>query len=277
MSCWILLRGLTRETRHWGAFPQMLQTALPDAANTPIAAIDLPGNGARHAQRSPGRIEAFAADCRDEARALGLRPPYHLLAMSLGAMAAVAWADAHPEEIAGCVLINTSLRPFSPFHQRLRPASYATLLRLALPLGHRAHEAGVLALTSRRAGEHLPILADWQAWRRENPVALSNALRQLAAAARYRAPVSAPDTSLLILASRKDALVNPACSRRLASAWHATYAEHPSAGHDLPLDDGPWVAEQVRRWLATQDVGQSQSSHRKADRPGVFADGLPGE
>jgi hypothetical protein len=24
---------------------------------------------------------------------------------------------------------------------------------------------------------------------------------------------------------------------------------HPSAGHDLPLDDGPWVAAQVRDWL----------------------------
>ena len=35
--------------------------------------------------------------------------------MSLGAMVAVAWANAHPQELARCVLINASLRPFSPF------------------------------------------------------------------------------------------------------------------------------------------------------------------
>jgi hypothetical protein len=27
-------------------------------------------------------------------------------------------------------------------------------------------------------------------------------------------------------------------------------AIHPGAGHDLPLDDAPWVAQQVRDWLA---------------------------
>jgi len=24
---------------------------------------------------------------------------------------------------------------------------------------------------------------------------------------------------------------------------------HPEAGHDLPLDDGAWVAGQIRAWL----------------------------
>jgi len=29
-------------------------------------------------------------------------------------------------------------------------------------------------------------------------------------------------------------------------------ALHPWSGHDLTLDDGPWVAEQVARWLAAK-------------------------
>jgi pimeloyl-ACP methyl ester carboxylesterase len=248
MTSWILLRGLTRETRHWGDFPDMLQAALPDAD---ITAIDLPGNGARHERRSPTSIEAIAADCRGQALASGLRPPFKLLAMSLGGMVAVAWASARPDEIAGCVLINTSLRPFSPFHQRLRPTSYAALCRLAMPLDHSAHEAGVLALTSSRAADLAGLQENWVAWRREHPVTPMNALRQLAAAARYQAPRQRPIEHLLILAGSQDALVNPSCSRRLAAAWRAAYAEHPTAGHDLPLDDGPWVADQVRRWVVT--------------------------
>lgn len=246
MSRWILLRGLTREARHWGEFPRDLQAALPDAE---IATIDLPGNGRLYQQRSPASVEAMADQCRAEARARGLEPPYRLLAMSLGGMVAVAWAQKYPEEVAGCVLINTSLRPYSPFHRRLRPGSYPVLLRLALPGSDRARETAILRLTSHRPVERAGVVAAWAAWRREQPVSTANAVRQLLAAARYRAPPGPPAAPLLILAGTADALVHPDCSRRLAQAWQADYAEHGSAGHDLPLDDGPWVADQVRRWL----------------------------
>jgi pimeloyl-ACP methyl ester carboxylesterase len=245
MTGWILLRGLTREARHWGDFPAALRAALPDAE---ITALDLPGNGALHELRSPTSIEAIAAHCRHRALAMGLRPPFHLLAMSLGAMVAVAWARAHPDEIRACVLINTSLRPFSPFHKRLRPGSYPTLLKLALPLGDRRHETLVLALTSSRAADRSGVLDAWITWRREHPVSLINALRQLAAAARYRAPRQRPVEKVLILAGGQDALVDPACSQRLARAWHTAYVEHPTAGHDLPLDDGAWLVREILRW-----------------------------
>ena len=42
MDTWILLRGLTREASHWGAFAGDFQTALPQAK---VVALDLPGNG----------------------------------------------------------------------------------------------------------------------------------------------------------------------------------------------------------------------------------------
>jgi hypothetical protein len=34
----------------------------------------------------------------------------------------------------------------------------------------------------------------------------------------------------------------------LAGAWGAALRVHPTAGHDLPLDDGGWVAEQISTW-----------------------------
>jgi pimeloyl-ACP methyl ester carboxylesterase len=39
-------------------------------------------------------------------------------------MVAVEWASRYPQEIARCVLINTSMRPYSRFHQRLRWQNY---------------------------------------------------------------------------------------------------------------------------------------------------------
>lgn len=245
---WVLLRGLTREQGHWGAFTTTLARALPGAQ---VLALDLPGSGEWHRERSPARVEAMAEHCRAQLQRRGVAPPYRVLALSLGAMVATAWAEHHPTELAAAVLINTSLRPFSPFHQRLRPRNYATLLRVALaPLSARDRERAVLQLTSRGRDHGSAVLDAWVAIRRERPVAAANALRQLWAAARYRAPLAKPAVPLLLLASDGDTLVDMHCSLAVARHWACPIAIHPWAGHDLPLDDGRWVAQQVRDWAA---------------------------
>lgn len=256
MSRWIFLRGLTRERRHWGDFPEAFGAAIPAAD---VLTLDLPGNGARYRETSPASIAGLLAACRDDLAARRIDPPYHLLALSLGAMVAVDWARRYPQEVRGAVLINTSLRPFSRFFRRLKPANYPTLARLALGGGSaHAREGAILRLTSRRVTPPSAILDDWIAWRREFPVTRLNAARQLLAAMHYRAPLSKPLPPVLLLCSRGDALVDARCSHSLAVGWQCDFAEHPDAGHDLPLDDGPWVAAAVRRWLARDEVGRDR-------------------
>ena len=243
---WVLLRGLTREQRHWGAFAMDFATAFP---NAPVITLDLPGNGALNAMRSPTRVDAMAAFCRDELHSRGCVPPYRILAMSLGAMVATGWCSAHPHEIAGVVLINTSLRPFSPPQQRLKPR--AALLRLALARRDAlAWERAVLALTSNAARRGDALAQQWAAYRRERPVSTANALRQLWAAARFVAPPAPPCPHVLLLTSTEDGLVDTRCSLALARAWQCDIESHPWAGHDLPLDDAGWVIDQVRRRFA---------------------------
>ncbi len=247
MSTWIFLRGLTREATHWGRFTDDFKQALPHAR---IHTMDLPGNGGHHRQTSPLSVAGMVAACRDERIRRSIETPVHLLAMSLGAMVAAEWARVAPEELAGCVLINTSMRPFSKLQQRLRPANYPALLRLTLGGGTaEAIEQAVLQLTSNQPDQLQEVIPDWVAVRHHRPVSASNAVRQLIAAARYRAPRQAPGVPLLLLSSEHDQLVDSACSQAIASAWHCPLLTHPAAGHDLPLDDPRWVADQVRRWL----------------------------
>jgi pimeloyl-ACP methyl ester carboxylesterase len=247
MGHWIFLRGLTRESRHWGDFIEKFQHALPMQTVVPL---DLAGNGPLNQQSSRARVQDMVEDCRAQLALRHIAPPYHLLAMSLGAMVSVAWAQIHPKEVAAQVLINTSMRPFSPFYRRLRPANYTTLLKLMLP-GNPPEdwEREVLAMTSNlHDGTVLPY---WQALRLQNPVSRGNALRQLLAAARFCASSRPPKSPTLLLASEHDHLVSVACSRAVAHAWQCTLQIHPGAGHDIPLDDGPWVAQQVQNWLDT--------------------------
>ncbi len=242
---WVLLRGLTREAGHWGDFPAQLQAALPGST---VLCADLPGNGRLHRVPGPWTVAAMGAAVRAQLQASGLPPPYHLLAMSMGAMVAVDWATRHPAELGAAVLINTSLRPFNPWWQRLRPSALPVLLSLALPgRSARAREAQVLRLTARRVPPEA-LLDTWAGLRQRQPVSPANALRQLVAAARFRAGADAPAVPMLVLCSHADGLVHPACSHALAQRWSLPLREHPEAGHDLPLDDATWVIAQVRAW-----------------------------
>jgi len=262
MSTWVLLRGLGRESRHWGNFPEVLRreilrAGVPEMTDSPLQIMtpDLPGNGRLNSRPSPPHVEEMAGQVRADLLARGVAPPYHLLAMSLGAMVAVAWAQAHPEEISAAVLINTSLRPFSPFYHRLRPENYLRLLGLiALHRSDQAWENAIHEITSRHPEQRAETVCQWLALRREYPVSRRNLVRQLLAAARFQAPPEKPPVPLLVLGSRNDALVNCTCSRQLARRWHSDYVEHPAAGHDLPLDDGSWVARTLMKWRANRSV-----------------------
>ena len=246
MTTWVLLRGLARESRHWGAFPGVLQSAVQAER---VVLLDLPGNGRLHGLRSPGSVAGMVAACRLQLQQAGVDGPVHLLAMSLGAMAAVHWAQSAPHELAGCVLVNTSLRPFSPFWQRLRPRNYPALVRILLPGQTDADiEQRIWAMTSNHADRTHGVVPAWAALRQECPVSAGNAVRQLVAAARFRAARSAPRVPILLLSSVQDRLVDARCSRAIAQAWRCAHAQHPSAGHDLPLDAPQWVADQAAQW-----------------------------
>ena len=97
---------------------------------------------------------------------------------------------------------------------------------------------------------HDAVIADWVATRQQRRVSARNTLRQLLAAARYRARPEPPGTDLLLLASEQDRLLSVKCSLAIAASWKCPLELHPTTGHDLPLDDPAWVIQQVQRWLA---------------------------
>lgn len=243
---WVMLRGLSREAQHWGDLPQQLQAR----TGRVVHCIDLPGNGVEWRMASPVRVHDMALHVRDRLRALGVTGPVHVVGLSMGAMVAVAWATRWPQEVCGLVLINSSLRGFSAWHQRLRlPAVVRLLGRLLWPASDLHWESTLFDLTSRRPALRQATVADWLAIRRAHPVTRLNALRQLLAAARYRAPTVRPAMPVLVLSGAQDQLVSPACSAAMAAQWQAPHRVHPEAGHDLPLDAPEWLLQGLDEWL----------------------------
>lgn len=261
MSAWILLRGLTRESRHWADLPGRLRAS---GLEGEIVTADLPGSG-RHAHaRAPWTIGATTDFVRRAIRSQGYASPFRVVALSLGAMVAVDWAQRFPGEIEGMVLINTSMGRHCGPMRRLRPGAWPAIVRaLRFWRARRRAEAAIHGLTCTRIDSRETDLDQWTAIYASAPPSRTNALRQLLAAARYRGPAAAPRCPVLVIASRADALVHPACSAQLAAAWSAASIEHPWAGHDLPHDDPAWLAGTIAAWAgrvwAVMTVATSRS------------------
>jgi pimeloyl-ACP methyl ester carboxylesterase len=247
-STCVLLRGLARGSGHWDSFPDVLQARLPGVK---VLCLDLPGNGELHRERSPSDVAAMTEHLRGQLQARGGVGPVLLLALSLGAMVAIDWAQRYPGEVSGAVLINTSLRRFSPPWQRLQPEAAWSLLGLLLrPHPPWLREQTVLRLTTRLLGPAPTLLQHWTRLAELAPITRANVARQLWAALRFAPPLGAPPVPLLLLVGGGDQLAHPACSRALAEHWQLPLRLHPQAGHDLPLDAPMWVAQQVHDWLA---------------------------
>lgn len=253
----VLLRGLSRESRHWQ--PAFVQALIAEGATSRVVTLDLPGTGARSAAVAPTTVAATASDVQARCQ---LPEPVLVVGLSMGAMVALQWARSAPETLAGVVLINGSVGRLSPPWRRVRPAGLAALLGAAWQGDALARESRILALTSTtgaQGSDAASLIAQSVELAREaSPRWRRLAARQLLAAALYRPRLAPLDVPLLVIASQADALVDPSCSRSLAVALGAPLRVHPTAGHDLPLDDPGWVAREIARWISETKLSRDR-------------------
>ncbi len=256
---WILLRGLIRGCFHWHEFPSKLAAARPQDQ---VICIDLPGNGARFNERTPWSIEAMADDLWlkiqvEHQRIQQAQPDrqhqVHLLSISMGAMIAAELAKRRPNDFASLHMINTSFANFNPPWQRMRLNAMGSLL--VNLMGTRRRERAILNWTSNQTSIQ-SYIEPWVAEAQRHPLTFRNALAQLLAAARYQAPKTAPCAQTRIYYSENDRLVSAECSRSIAKGWEVISHCHPSAGHDLPLDEPDWLIEQILSGvtLSSEDI-----------------------
>ena len=272
-----LVRGLARESAHWGEFPGLLNEAFPGSS---VRCLEIYGSGKFWRKSTPWTMGGIARGLRsqfldftnqDEADGASAteRPRNIVVSMSLGAMATLDWVSGHPGEVDGVVLMNTSVGGLSPFLKRLQPASFKSLVKVAAQKNSQQREAVVLDLVSNNGTARAQAMPAWTEIRDARPVSVSNSLRQIIAAASYFPGSRIGRKSLpptLILKSEGDRMVDPSCSDALAGALECDLRAHPHAGHDLTLDDADWVVEQLREWISEHadlhDVQESSGHGR---------------
>lgn len=241
-----LIRGLIREKGHWGNFHKYLQSHFPNAK---ITAIDIPGAGEYFDSPSPLTITEMVEKMRlDYLSAHDTQEESYLISISLGGMISVEWMKRYPKDFVNATLINTSLGGISPIHHRLRPTAFFYLLKIPFLKG-RKKEASIIELICNNKEYYEETLNLWDQIQKARPVSLSNSLRQLYAAATYLPGTFTPPIPIQLLAGIKDRMVNVKCSRSIALSWGLPLHEHPTAGHDLTVDDSSWVSSKIKEFI----------------------------
>lgn len=244
---WLLLRGLSRETGHWGDFLPILQSRFPTAR---VSTLDLPGTGRRYQEISPCSIAEIMEAVRQQAIEQDLlTQPLTIAGLSLGAMVGWEWMLKYPDEIGAATLINTSQASLSPFYHRLRWQSYPAFFRLILQTDRLRRELAIIKCVANLRDRDLETASAWANIQALRPVSLTNTCRQLKAAARYSPQDIKPKPPILLLTGRGDRLVSPACTDAIHNKWKIPLQNHPWGGHDLTYDDGVWVADRLYDWV----------------------------
>ena len=245
---WLFLKGIARTRRHWDQLPQTFEAAMPEAR---LFFLDLPGLGEAVERRAALSVPGIVTDLR--ARWLELAAcepgPWAVLAISLGGMIAIEWMSRHPRDFERGVVLVSSAGNLSPPWRRIRPAVLPGYLRSLGARELETRERLILGTIVNDAQRRERLVEEYAALDPPCPIPKAACARQLLAASLWRAPRTL-EPATLFLGSEGDRMVHPSCTRRLAARYAGALAMNSWAGHEIPMDDPDWIAQQTRAWLA---------------------------
>ena len=238
---WVFLRGLTRGNIHWGSFEEIFKRINPDAQ---IEFMEIPGNGFLSDEKSPTNVKILINILREKNKFSQKNMPFNICGISLGGMVALKWAELYPHEINSVSLINSSLRQYSSFYERLLPNNYAKMLWALFYSSSSEQEKLILKITSNNFEVNKKHLEAFSAFSKLHKVSKKNFARQLLLASSIQIK-SLPDLPIKIISAKFDRLVSSKCSAKIVKGLGGKSYIHPTAGHDLPLDEPEWLIEKL--------------------------------
>jgi len=241
------IRGLIRGNFHWSVFPEVLKKVAPDTYFLPL---EMAGNGNRSNDLSAMDPEAVIQDFRQQIQTWKTNHPEFesaqvtVLAISLGGMLALKWAELYPEDMDQLIVVNSSLNQCSPFYKRLIPKNYFRIFK-TLGFGSIAEkETLILSVTSNSQVLQQTQLPKYIEFANQNKIRSINFVRQLILASKIKIMKPLKINPVFIY-SEKDGLVSADCSKALAAKFNGTIHVNAIAGHDLSFDQPEWLAQKI--------------------------------
>lgn len=228
------IRGLSREIRHWGDFPQTFAKTF----SVNVHCLELPGVGHRVKEKSPKSISQITDQVRDF---YALKTPFSIVSISMGGMISLDWLNRFPDEVQKVCIINSSAGNLSLPYERLRWDAIKTIAKLFVTKDVAKREEEILKLTCNLKEITPELLRNYTSFAAQYPISKETFLKQIFAASTFKIPSNLPSEKLHVISSDQDRLVNPKCSEKISQFVHCPHSRHKKAGHDLVLDDPAWL------------------------------------
>jgi pimeloyl-ACP methyl ester carboxylesterase len=241
----LLLRGLSRDSRHWLNFPDFLKKK---KLIKNLYLLDLPGFGESIEVDSPHKVEEIVDFLRIKWAEINEKGPTIIVSVSFGGMVAINWISRFPDDFKAIVVMNSSLPKLSPRFKRIKPRAFIDFIRMFSYPDYESREKLILELTSNNSenvGKYLKLFSSFQV---EKPATKKNTILQIIAARNIKVPDEIKIPSLF-LTSRHDRLVDYSCSEKIADHLNGRLEINEVSGHDLTLDEPEWVADKIYSWL----------------------------
>ena len=243
-----LLRGLTRESGHWGNdFAQNITKKFP---NSTIHYLDLPGAGVYNRDKSPMKVNSIMEFMRSRAieKFKDTTQKNIIVATSLGGMVAMEWVLKHKSDFDAAVLVVPSFKKVRKFNERVKPSIRKEVISIGFTRNMQKREAKLVKINSNRLEKFNDILTSWVNIQKKRPMAKKNIIRQSIAGMRYQ-PKGKPNIPILVIGSYGDRLVKSSCTVKVATKYNSTLEMHNTSGHALPIDAPEWLVDTIKSWI----------------------------
>ena len=243
----LLIRGLSRETRHWGSFSSELESSIK---NIKVFCLEMPGAGTKMMLKAPLTIRGHVENLRKEFLLLKSKnkDPWYCLGISMGAIVTLEWGRLYPNDFNHLFLVNTSVGNLSPFWHRMRKGAMVRVFKIFALRNFKRKEELILDLTSYNHKSKINIINSWVEFREEYPINRLNILRQIFAASIYKIK-DRPNVSSSIYSGVDDELCSMKCGVALGKYLGSKVNLCNKAGHDLPLDNPAWLIKKINETL----------------------------
>jgi len=246
-----LLRGLTRESAHWGSFTDSLQSGLPNAQ---IHLMDLPGAGRHIHQNASIRAAKMVDFMRDEVlNELNQKNRINIIcATSLAGMLACDWTIRYKKDFHGLIIISASFKNICSSRERVSWAVKWEMVRILFTRNIWKRENLIIKVNSNRPQLIEPLTDDWTAIQKERKMTRLNIFKQSISGLLIGLKDEKPDLPILIIGSEGDRMVCPECIKKSHDFLGGTLIFHADSGHGIPIDEPIWLSRQISDWTKIQ-------------------------
>ena len=245
----VLLRGLGRWSEHWLGFEGLL-------VSRGLRVITIDGRGFGKSQQTKISSKMRMVDLADDvAQILTKESPAgaHLVGLSLGGMVAISLAAMNPQLVRSLMIVNSSVSASGM--KRLTRRALVSLVKVICrtKYSYQALTEAVLSEYTTAAKKNAMAQA-WSGIDGRHKIPLAQLWRQIIIASKFNGSMEM--TSLrcpvTIVRCAADRFVDPSNSDFIHRQIKGSrLISHPTAGHELAVDDPEWFANVIIDFVST--------------------------